>query len=101
MIDSTVYLLFSIFLYIFKVYVTISHSQKMNLVVILSLLLFILNRDRNNDIISEVVANLFVTCMFLGVAYYLPNLIIGYLLALIFKRVTLYLNINYNLALIF
>ena len=101
MLNVNVYLIFSIFLYVFKVYIKITHDEKMNLVIILSLILAILNRNRDYDIIAEIIANLFVTCLFLGLAYYLPNFMIGYLSALIFRRITLYLNLTYNLALVF
>ena len=101
MLNVNVYLIFSIFLYVFKVYIKITHDEKMNLVIILSLILAILNRNRDYDIIAEIIANLFVNCLFLGLAYYLPNFMIGYLSALIFRRITLYLNLTYNLALVF
>lgn len=50
---------------------------------------------------AHIVSKLLAICIYLGLSYYLPNLMIGYLSALIFKRITLYLNLNYNLALVF
>jgi hypothetical protein len=100
MLNNNLYLLFSIFLYIFKVYVVLTHEQQMNLVLVSSVLLLVLTRNRNNNIFSELIENIIIIFVFLGAAYYLPNLIIGYILALIFKNIIIYLNIYYNLSLI-
>ena len=90
------FMLFSIFLYIFTVYVKVSHLQKLYIACFLSSIITFLALKKSShttSLLSKIITSLFVICMVSGVANYLPNLTIGYLSAHIVSEITTYFNV--------
>ena len=89
-------MLFSIFLYIFTVYVKVSHLQKLYIACFLSSIVTILGIKKDNTtttLLGKIIVALFVECMVLGVANFLPNLTIGFFSAHIVATITTYFNV--------
>jgi hypothetical protein len=88
------FMLFSIFLYIFTVYVKVSHLQKLYIACFLSsIVTFLAVKEDGTSLLSKIVVSFFVICMVLGVANFLPNLTIGFFLARIVAEITNYFNV--------
>ena len=92
------FMLFSIFLYIFTVYVKVSHLQKLYIACFLSSIITFLNlkkssRTKDTSLLSKILTSFFVMCMVLGVANFLPNLTIGFFSARIVAEITNYFNV--------
>ena len=88
-------MLFSIFLYIFTVYVKVSHLQKLYIALLLSSIVTFLGikKDNTTTLLGKIIVALFVECMVLGVANFLPNLTIGFFSAHIVATITTYFNV--------
>ena len=91
------FMLFSIFLYIFTVYVKVSHLQKLYIACFLSSFVTFLavkkHGTNNTSLLSKIITSFFVICMILGVANFLPNLTIGFFSARIVAEITTYFNV--------
>ena len=90
------FMLLSIFLYIFKVYVKVSHLQKLYIALFLSSIVTFLairkHGDTNTTLLGKIIVALFVESMVLGEANFLPNLTIGFFSAHIVATITTYFN---------
>ena len=91
------FMLFSIFLYIFTVYVKVSHLQKLYIACFISSIVTFLavkeHGTNNTSLLSKIITSFFVICMVLGVANFLPNLTIGFFSARIVAEITTYFNV--------
>ncbi len=95
------FMLFSIFLYIFTVYVKVSHLKKLYIALFLSSIVTFLAIRKHGDttLLGKIIVALFVECMVLGVANFLPNLTIGFFAAHIIATITTYFNVYHYLDL--
>jgi hypothetical protein len=96
------YLIFAILLYIFRVYVDITHEEKMYVVLLLasiySLLFFILNINNNLEynnisLIDKNIISIFYISICIALSYFLPTTISVLLSVIIFKEVFIYFNL--------
>ena len=96
-------MLLAIFLYIFKVYVKISHLNKLYITYILSSIITALgirkHATKEVSIISKLVIFFIISCLPLGLANYLPNFTIGYLAAHIVAEITTYFHVYHYIDL--
>lgn len=94
------FMLLSIFLYIFKVYVKISHLNKVYLACFLSLnITFFLERKNDTSLFNKILVSSIVSYIVLCIANFIPNLTIGYLSAFTVAEITKYFQVYHHIDL--